>query len=105
MVLPAGKKTPKQSQVLLLAFLALQNSKALISFSIFKSTVTLILCETARSTQSKNILKSSMLKKKISKKIINDFYTEFSESATPLKTNKELYLKKPSAQIKFDLTV
>lgn len=64
MVLPAGKKNPKQSQVLLLAFLALQNSKALISFSIFKSTVTLILCETARSTQSKNILKSSMLKKK-----------------------------------------
>lgn len=50
--------------MLLLAFLALQNSKALISFSIFKSTVTLILCETARSTQSKNILKSSMLKKK-----------------------------------------
>lgn len=64
MVLPAGKNPPKQSQVLLLAFLALQNSKALISFSIFKSTVTLILCETARSTQSKNILKSSMLKKK-----------------------------------------
>lgn len=43
--------------------------------------------------------------KKNSKKIINDFYTEFSESATPLKANKELYLKKPSAQIKFDLTV
>lgn len=70
MVLPAGKKPPKQSQVLLLAFLALQNSKALISFSIFKSTVTLILCETARSTQSKNILKSSMLKKKIQRKLL-----------------------------------
>lgn len=70
MVLPAGKKPPKQSQVLLLAFLALQNSKALISFSIFKSTVTLILCETARSTQSKNILKSSMLKKKFQRKLL-----------------------------------
>lgn len=70
MVLPAGKKNPKQSQVLLLAFLALQNSKALISFSIFKSTVTLILCETARSTQSKNILKSSMLKKKFQRKLL-----------------------------------
>lgn len=70
MVLPAGKKPPKQSQVLLLAFLALQNSKALISFSIFKSTVTLILCETARSTQSKNILKSSMLKKNFQRKLL-----------------------------------